>query len=114
MSSQHQATTATSWGLTSKNRVTRRSAQRAGDLADLGRRVHAAEWGAGHQVLAHGQPADENGLEADLADEALGRGDRLGIVAGDGNADGIAGAMREPAELRGADRVEPPDDVRAG
>src|SRR3990167_565279 len=88
------------------------SAQAAGDLSNLCRRVLASERRSRHQMPAHGEPADENGLEPDLTNEALGDRDRLGIVARDRYPDRLARAMCDLGKPSRADRVERADDVR--
>src|SRR5713101_5238593 len=90
------------------------SAQAGGSLTDLCRRVLASERRSRHEMLAHGEAADENGLEPDLANESLGCRDRFRIVARYWHSDLLAWAMRDFGEPSRADRVERADDVRAG
>jgi len=80
--------------------------QAAGDLSNLCRRVLASERRPGYQMLAHGQPPDEDGLEPDLTNEALGDRNRLRIVTRDRHPDWLARAMCELAQSSRADRIE--------
>src|ERR1700752_1164524 len=75
------------------------SLQPSGDLANLLGRVLLGQRRAGEQVFAHREAADEHRLEAELADDAFGEGDGLLIVAGDRDADRIAGAVGVVGQL---------------
>jgi hypothetical protein len=51
------------------------------DLSDLGRRMLAGKRRSGNQIFAHHQSADDDWLEANLADEARRDGDSVRVVA---------------------------------
>src|ERR1700675_1319841 len=87
------------------------SVQAAGDLSNLCRRVLASERRSRYQMPAHGEPADDNGLEPDFTNEALGDRDRFRIVARDRHPDRVTRAMCNPGQPSIADRVERADDV---
>ncbi len=76
------------------------SAQAAGDLSNFRGRVFLSQRRTGEQVLAHGEAADEDRFEPDPADEPLGEGDGLRIVAGDRTPTGPPGRWAISATLR--------------
>src|SRR5688572_7335738 len=53
------------------------SAQPASDLSKLCGRTLASERRTRHQMLAHGEPTNDDRLESNGANEALGDGDRF-------------------------------------
>jgi hypothetical protein len=64
-------------------------------------------------MLAHGEPTNDDRLESNGANEALGDGDRFQIIAGDRHSDPLALAMRDRGQPPRADRVEAPYDAGA-
>src|SRR5438445_9743613 len=90
----------------------RDSAQATGDLSNFLGSVLLGQRRTGQQVLAHGEAADEARLEPHAADDPLGEGDGLRIVAGDRHADQTARAVGDLAHPPLADRVERAHDAR--
>src|SRR6266446_6845884 len=88
------------------------SAQAAGDLSKFRWRVLFSQRRAGEQILAHREAADEDGFEPDPADDALGEGDGLRIVAGNRHANRAARTMGDLTHPPVADPIEGPNDAR--
>src|SRR5512147_2978934 len=86
--------------------------QAAGDLAYLRRAMLAGERRTGDEMLAHGQTADDDRLEADFADQVLGQGDGFWIVTRDRHPDAITLALGKLGQLARANGVESADNRR--
>src|SRR5260370_7175533 len=74
------------------------STQTGGDLSNFRGRVFLSQRRTGEEELAHGEAADEDGFEADAADESLGEGDGFRIVAGDRHTDEAPRAVGDHAD----------------
>ena len=64
------------------------------DLPDFCRRMLAAERRSGNQIFAHRQSPDDDGVEADLSDEARRDINSVRVIAGDRNSDEFALPVR--------------------